>query len=273
VRTIAFLNKKGGVGKTSTCHHLAGTLARRGQRILLVDADPQASLTQGLLGPEVARQMKPRETIAALFDEASDADMADLIRPIAAVPGVSLVAGSGRMDRYNALEPWTTGDSQYILRDALREVAGDFDLALIDCPPNLHLCSWAALVASDHIVVPLQAEDFGSQGLIPVLDAIAAVQGGPNPGMGLAGFLLTMFDRRLGVHVAYEAMLRDLYGADVFAAVVPRAKDFVEAVAARRPVGLYKPKSAAAKSLAAVADELLVRAGLVARNLEERGAA
>ena len=64
MRTIAFLNKKGGVGKTSTCHHLAGTLARRGLRILLVDADPQASLTQGLLGPEVARQLKPRETIA-----------------------------------------------------------------------------------------------------------------------------------------------------------------------------------------------------------------
>jgi chromosome partitioning protein len=183
------------------------------------------------------------------------------------------VPGSIALSHFNKSpgEVWT--DSQDGIRSFAEAIGADFDLALIDCPPNLHLCSWAALVASDHIVVPLQAEDFGSQGLIPVLDAIAAVQGGPNPGMGLAGFLLTMFDRRLGVHVAYEAMLRDLYSADVFAAVVPRAKDFVEAVAARRPVGLYKPKSAAAKSLAAVADELLVRAGLVARNLEERGAA
>src|SRR5262245_11071115 len=118
VRTIAFLNKKGGVGKTSTCHHLAGTLGRRGLRILLVDADPQASLTQGLLGPEAARRLKPRETIAGLFDDACDVDMASLVRP-AGVAGVSLVAGSGRMDKFNALEPWTTGDSQYILRDAL----------------------------------------------------------------------------------------------------------------------------------------------------------
>src|SRR6478752_2391146 len=98
VRTIAFLNKKGGVGKTSTCHHLAGTLARRGLRVLLVDADPQASLTQGLLGPEVARQLRPRETIAGLFDDAGDAGMASLVRPLAAVPGAALVAGSARMD-------------------------------------------------------------------------------------------------------------------------------------------------------------------------------
>ncbi len=73
MRTIAvFLNKKGGVGKTSTCHHRAGTLARRGLRILPVDADPQASLTQGLRGPEVARQVKPRETIAGPFDDACE---------------------------------------------------------------------------------------------------------------------------------------------------------------------------------------------------------
>ena len=116
---------------------------------------PQASLTQGLLGPEVARLLKPRETIAGLFDEACDADMADLVRPIAAVPGVSLVAGSGRMDRFNALEPWTTGDSQYILRDALREVSGDFDLTLIDCPPHIYLCAWSAMVAAQGIVVPV----------------------------------------------------------------------------------------------------------------------
>ena len=270
--TITFLNQKGGVGKTSSCFHLAGTLAKGGRHVLLIDNDPQASLTQGFLGPDTTRAIAPEVTVAALFEPGADPAPESLIMPTS-IEGVALVPGSIALSHFNKSpgEVWT--DSQDGIRSFAEAVGADFDLALIDCPPNLHLCSWAALVASDHIVVPLQAEDFGSQGLIPVLDAIAAVQGGPNPGMGLAGFLLTMFDRRLGVHVAYEAMLRDLYGADVFAAVLPRAKDFVEAVAVRRPVGLYKPKSAAAKSLAAVADELLVRAGLVARNLEERGAA
>src|SRR5262245_57088834 len=93
MRTVAFLNKKGGVGKTSACHHLSGALGQKGLRVLLVDADPQASLTQGLLGPEVARAIAPRATIAAIFDEAGGPAVGELIRATA-VEGVSLLAGS-----------------------------------------------------------------------------------------------------------------------------------------------------------------------------------
>jgi chromosome partitioning protein len=259
VRTIAFLNKKGGVGKTSTCHHLAGTLARRGLRILLVDADPQASLTQGLLGPDVARTLRPRETIAALFDEAVEAEMESLIRPIASVPNVSLVAGSGRMDRFNALEPWTTGDSQYVLRDALAEVADAFDLALVDCPPHIYLCAWSAMVAAQGIVVPLQAEDYGAQGVAAIQDSIDHVRAGANPRLAVLGFLLTMYNKALAVHSGYAADLRAIYGNDVFENVVPHAKDFKEAVMLRKPVVAYKPRSAASKAIDALADELLAR--------------
>ena len=91
-RIVAFLNRKGGVGKTSTVHHLAGTLARRGLRVLVVDADPQASLTQGLLGPDVAEDLDPRETIAALFDESGMIEPRSLVRPTA-FPGVSYLQG------------------------------------------------------------------------------------------------------------------------------------------------------------------------------------
>ena len=91
---VAFLNRKGGVGKTSTCHHLGGALAGRGRRVLLVDADPQASLTQGLLGPEAARELRPRETIAALYGDQADGDAGRLIRPLA-IAGLSLLARVG----------------------------------------------------------------------------------------------------------------------------------------------------------------------------------
>lgn len=258
MRTIAFLNKKGGVGKTSTCHHLAGTLARRGLKILLVDADPQASLTQGLLGPEIARQLKARETIAGLFDEAIESEMASLVRP-AGVPGVSLVAGSGRMDRFNALEPWTTGDSQYILRDALREVSEDFDLTLIDCPPHIYLCAWTAMVAAQGIVVPLQAEDYGAQGVAAIQGSIDHVRAGANPRLAILGFLLTMYQKTLAVHAGYASDLRAIYGDAVFDTVVPHAKDFKEAVMLRKPVVGYKPRSAAAKAMEALGDELMTR--------------
>jgi chromosome partitioning protein len=111
------------------------------------------------------------------------------------------------------------------------------------------------MLAASDVVVPLQAEDFGSQGLAPVQAALHLARG-PNPALRLAGYLLTMFDRRLSVHLTYEAMLRDLYGPEVFGEPVPRAKDYVEAVAARTPVGYYRPKGAAARAVAAVAAEV-----------------
>src|SRR4051794_35761285 len=148
--------------------------------VLVVDADPQASLTQGLLGPEATRTLPPRETIAALFDDAGGPPIGELIRPTE-VEGVSLLAGSEAMEDLNVTRPWETGPLQFALRDALAEVAGGFDLALVDCPPNVQLCSWAALVAAAAVVVPLQAEDYGAQGLVAVRRSIRAVQAEANP--------------------------------------------------------------------------------------------
>jgi chromosome partitioning protein len=258
VQTVACLNKKGGVGKTSTCHHLSGALARKGRRVLLVDADPQASLSQGLLGPEAARALPESGTIAALFDEAGGPPMEALIRPIA-IEGVSLLAGSEAMEDLNVTRPWETGPLQFALRDALTEVAASYDLTLIDCPPNVQLCSWAALVAADGVVVPLQAEDYGAQGLVAIRRSITRARHEANPSLQLIGYLIAMFNKTLGVHISYEADLRQVYGDDVFATVVPLAKDYKEAVILRQPVGHYKPKCAAAKVIDGLADELLGR--------------
>ena len=272
---ITFLNQKGGVGKTSSVFHLSGALARSGRRVLVVDTDPQGSLTQGFFGPEGMRALRTEQTVAALFVPGAEPLPEALIRPTG-VDGVAIVPGSAHLYRVNRLPDEVDPETWQGLRSFLGAVRGEYDLILIDCPPNLQLCSWAALVASDAIVVPLQAEDFGSQGLIPVQDAIAAVREGPNPRLRLAGFLLTMFDRRLAVHLAYETMLRRLYGPAVFAASVPRAKDFVEAVANRRPIAALKPRCAAAQALEGVMNELLERVGLAeaaTTSGAERGAA
>jgi chromosome partitioning protein len=260
MQSVAFLNKKGGVGKTSTCHHLSGTLGQKGLRVLLVDADPQASLTQGLVGPEAARAIPPRETMAALFDEAGAPPISDLIRPTG-IPGVSLLAGSEAMEDLNVTKPWETGPLQFALRDALVNVASDFDVALVDCPPNVQLCSWTALVAAGGAVVPLQAEDYGAQGLVAIRRSLSRVRSEANPDLKLVGYLITMFNKTLGVHISYEADLRQIYGDDVFRTVIPLAKDFKEAVIMRKPVGMYKPRSASARAIISLADELLERLG------------
>jgi chromosome partitioning protein len=256
--TFALVNAKGGVGKTSSCHHIGGMLARAGRRVLLLDNDPQASLTQGLWGPDAMRSVPKASSIAALYDPDLEAIPEAIIRPTG-LDNLWLVPGSEHLTRSNQTPPETWGPSQGGIREFVAEAGEGFDVVLIDCAPNIHLCSWAALTAADAVVVPLQAEDYGSQGLAPIQSAIAGVQAGPNPALRLAGYLFTMFDKRLAIHLAYEIRLRAMYGEDVFANAFPLAKDFKEAVAARQPISHYKPKSAAAKATKAVADELLER--------------
>lgn len=268
---VTLLNQKGGVGKTSTCFHLSAAIAKTGRRVLLLDNDGQSSLTMGYFGPQGLAEIPAKRTIAALFGNGAAPLPEHLIRPTG-FPGVDIVPGSPTLYRMSRLPDEVDPEAWEALRSFVREIRDDYQVVMLDCAPNLLLCSWAALVASTHIIVPLQPEDFGSQGLAPVLDTVAEARKGPNPRLRLAGLLLTMYDKRLAAHQTYEAMLRETYGADVFTNPVPRAKDFIEAVMSRRPLAHYKGRSAAAKAVDLVAAELLERVGLVTEG-QGRGAA
>ena len=255
---VTMLNQKGGVGKTSTCHHLAGTLARENRRVLLVDNDPQASLSQGFWGPVATAALDPATTVAALY--AGDTPFPEqIIRPTG-ISGIDLIPGSRAATDFNTPRPQRADSAfQRCLETFLAEVRDRYDIVLIDCPPNLHLCSWASLVASTHLIVPLQAEDYGAQGLGPVQESVGMVTAGPNPGLVLLGFLITMFNARLAIHKLYDGLLREQYGRAVFESRIPYAVDYKEAIAQRLPIAQYKPKSASAKAIKALADELFAR--------------
>jgi chromosome partitioning protein len=258
VAIVTLLNQKGGVGKTSCTHHLAGTLALMGRRVLLVDNDPQASLTQGFWGPVATGQLDPATTVAALY-MGLDPFPEQVIRPTG-IAGIDLVPGSRHATDHNVPRPHeTAAAAQRCLGVLLAEVADRYDMILIDCPPNLHLCSWAALVASTHLLVPLQAEDYGAQGLGPVQESVGLVTAGPNPRLALAGYLITMFNSRLAIHKLYDTLLREQYGANVLETRIPYAADYKEAIAQRKPIAHYKPRGASAKAIRALADELLAR--------------
>jgi chromosome partitioning protein len=268
---ITLLNQKGGVGKTSTCHHLSGALSKLGRRVLLVDNDPQSSLTQGFWGPILARQLDPSATVAALY--AGERPFPGQVIQPTGVPGVDILPGSRAATDWNVPRPHEADpEVQECIRAFLEEARESYDVVLIDCPPNLHLCSWAALVGSDYLIVPTQPEDYGAQGLADVQESYARVVAGPNPGLELLGYLITMSVARKSIHKLYEEVLRGQYGAAVFEAVVPEATDYVEAIAQRKPVAQYKPRGSAAKAIAAVADEILARIAERGR-VAERGAA
>lgn len=269
--TIVLLNQKGGVGKTSTCHHLAGTFAQDGRRVLLVDTDPQASLTQGFWGPQAARALDPATTVAAIL--AGDEPFPDQVIKPTGVSRIDLVPGSRRANSFNLPDPHLADpEVQVRLREFLdADVRARYDLILIDCPPNLCLCSWAALTAADGLIVPLQPEDYGAQGIIDVQESIALVQAGANPGLRLLGFLIMMYEARKSLHQMYDQRLRAMYGAAVFETRVPRAAEFPESIAQRTTVTTYKPRGAAAKAMKALVDEILGRveesAGLIKKEV------
>ena len=255
---LTMLNQKGGVGKTSCTHHLAGTLAQLGRKVLLVDNDPQSSLTQGFWGPIVARQIPPSATVAGIYG--GELPYPETVIHPTGIAGIDLIPGSRRSTSHNVPDPHLADlELQFSLRSFLDEVRDRYDLVMIDCPPNLHLCSWAALVASDHLIVPLQPEDYGAQGIIDVTESVAMVRSGPNPALNLLGYLITMITPRKSIHKLYEEMLRTHYGDQVFQAMIPEAVDFVEAIAQRKPVAQFKPKGAASKAIKAFADELETR--------------
>jgi chromosome partitioning protein len=263
VAVITMLNQKGGVGKTSCTHHLAGTLAAMGRRVLLLDNDPQSSLSQGFWGPQAVRQIDHSETIANIYAGGRPFPE-QVIRPTG-IAGIDLVPGSRHASDFNVPRPYEVDpETQSCLRAFLDEAGAAYDMVILDCPPNLHLASWAALTASDYLIVPLQPEDYGAQGIVDVQESVEMVQVGPNPSLALLGFLLTMVAPRKTIHQLYEERLRALYGPAVFSAKVPEAVDYVEAIARRLPIASYKPKGAPAKAIRAVADEIESRISAMA---------
>lgn len=261
MKTIAFLNLKGGVGKTSSVHHLSGTLAASGLRVLLVDNDPQASLTQGFWGPDVTEGLAPARTVREVY--LGDPDPRAVIAPTG-FDRIDIVPGSYSVSSINNGDPHLADWGQ---RTALARFLGEtegYDLCLIDCPPNLALCSWAALAAAGTVVVPLQPEDYGSQGIRRIHELLGAVKASDNPGVDLLGYLITRASPRKAIHKAYIEAMRVLYGDLVFATEVPDSVDILEATSGRKPVVKHKPRGAAAKAIQAVADELRGRLAGVA---------
>lgn len=254
---ISFINQKGGCGKSSTCFHLAGALAQNDCRVLLIDADPQGSLSQGLFGSAVVENLALEETLAAAF--AAEGPMlapGQLVRATG-IRGIDLIPSNQHLAPFNRTQPETTGLQQFALQSLLEDWQ-EWDFVLIDCPPNLYLCSWAALLAADYVVIPVPPEDFGTQGLRVVHQALEQARA-LNPQVSLLGHLVTRSDSRLLIHQAFEQKLRQLYGADVLDTVIPEVAAFKVALAARTPVNLHRPRSTAAHLTTRLAHEIVVR--------------
>lgn len=253
--TICLINQKGGCGKSSTCFHLGGQLAAEGDRVLLVDTDPQGSLSQAFFGSHRVELLTASETLAAAFRGSGTLSPATLTA-VTPFENLDIVRANHYLAVHNTPEPESLGFAQYALEALLRDLEG-YDWVLFDCPPNLYACSWNALQASSYVVVPVPPEDFGTQGLRAVHQAIDSARQ-MNPRLRRLGHLVTRSDGRLLVHRAYEQKLRRLYD-DVFESTIPEAAAFKVALTCRQPVAIASPRSKAALSVARLATEIRSR--------------
>lgn len=265
---FCLINQKGGVGKSSTCFHLAGAYAAAEYRVLVIDADPQGSVSQGFFGSEAVEEMTSELTVSALFDETCGfLDWTRLIHETA-FERIHVCPANQELARQNTPCPEDSGLSQYALREFVEDQSA-YDIILIDCPPNLYRCSWTAMIAADWVIVPVNPEDFGTQGLRAVHQAVTNARA-LNPNLRRLGHLVTRSDGRLLVHKAYERRLRKQYGRLVMRNLLPELSAFKLAVAARSPVEFHDRRSRAAGLTRNVSREILDRTDVT--NSKQRAA-
>jgi len=255
---ISPVNRKGGVGKSSSVYHLSGYFASQGLRVLCIDNEPQHSLSNGFLGREAAESLSPKLTTAALFDVKVKPDPNDLITETA-FKKIKLVAGSNALDQFNgppASEPVAT---QLVVKHFVDKIRDRFDVILIDNPPNLQMCSYSSLAASNFTYCITMPQEFDVQGVVPVQQAIDTVLRTTNPSLRFAGYVLNMVKEKRSLHRAYEALLRETYGNKVFDVTLPDWNDFAEALTVRKPISYFRPNSLASKRFGDLARELIER--------------
>lgn len=255
-RVLVLANQKGGVGKTTTAINLGTALAAVGERVLVVDLDPQGNASTGL---GVDRNSRPVTAYEVLIGEAEIKDATIETT----VPGLSLVASS--MDLLGAeLELADFDQRSHRLDNALKaftssEAGRAYSYVLVDCPPSLNLLTINAMVAADAILVPLQCEFFALEGLSQLLHTVERVRTSLNPDLEIQGIVLTMFDKRNNLSDQVAADVREYMGDKVYRTVIPRNVRISEAPSFGKPALVYDYKCAGSKAYMKLASELIQR--------------
>jgi len=252
--TICLATRKGGVGRTTLCVNLAGSYAKLGARVLCLDLDGQASLSRTFFGSTEVERLRPEQTVAALFAD----DNCDLIRPTR-FDRISVVPSGSAIEQFASARSDDCERDQHIVPNYLESLGEQYDLVLIDTPPQMNISTvFSALAASHHVLSPTPADPFGVQAISNLLDLVAAVQSRANPGLQVIGYVISMIQRN-SVNDAYRRMLRKLHGSQVLDTEIPLAAAIKEAITERSPISHFKPRNKTAKIIDQLAEEIRIR--------------
>ncbi len=253
MKVFAIANQKGGVGKTSVAVNLSATLAHYGQRVLLVDLDPQGNATTG---SGVDKNKVSKTVYGVLLGEYEIADAR--VRTEGAydvLPANRELAGA-------EIELIDIDQREFCLKQAILKVAADYAFVVIDCPPALNMLTVNALTAADAVIIPMQCEYYALEGLSDLVGTLRKVKNNLNPGIEIEALVRTMYDPRSSLTTQVSDEIKAHFGAKVFDTVIPRNVRIAEAPSFGKPVILHDPTSKGAQAHFAFAKELLARQGI-----------
>jgi chromosome partitioning protein len=258
-RVLAVSNQKGGVGKTTTAINLGTALAAIGEKVLIVDMDPQGNASTGLGVPRETRRI-------TIYDVVVDGRSIHDAAVPTAVPGLHIIPADADMSGVE-IELSQADRRSYRLRDALEAQQNGatgygpdpYDYVLIDCPPSLNLLTLNAMAAADGVLVPLQCEFFALEGLTQLMKTIDMVRQSLNPSLEIQGLVLTMYDRRNALSGQVASDVRSHFGDKVYDAVIPRNVRVSEAPSFGKPVLIYDLKCTGSQAYLRLAKEVVGR--------------
>jgi chromosome partitioning protein len=248
-KVIAITNQKGGVGKTTTALNISAAMALEGERVLVIDSDPQGNLTSGL-------GIKKDQIRYGLYDIYSSGAPAEEAVMETEIPRLSVITANS--DLFGAeIDLLERSERETTLREVIASLGDEFDYIFIDCPPSFGLLTLNALVASKSVLVPVQCEYFAMEGLSLLIKLLWRIRGSFNVTLDLEGILLTMFNRHLALshHIAED--VRKSFKSKVYDTVIPRNILLAEASGYGKPCIIYAPDSPGARAYAELAKEII----------------
>lgn len=250
-RIIAIANQKGGVGKTTTAINLSACLAEAGQRVLVIDIDPQGNTTSGL---GVDKENIDKTIYKVLIDEVDieDAIIKGIFDNLDIIPSNVNLAGA-EIDLIDVEE------REYILKNDIAKIRQNYDFIILDCPPSLSMLTVNAMTAADTVLVPIQCEYYALEGLTQLIHTINLVKRKLNPELELEGVVFTMYDSRTNLSLQVVENVKDNLKQNIYKTIIPRNIRLAEAPSHGLPINLYDTKSSGAESYRLLAEEVIGR--------------